>query len=91
MKQVSSCNCIIQGIAYRLNTLKYLRNGGGGIKMLTLATAGQMGLGWPWVDVITACAITCTGRMRTLEMSIVERGGVEVDGGDGIVRRMVGD
>jgi len=59
--------------------------------MLTLATAGQVSLGWPWVDVITACAITCTGRMRTLEMSMVERGWGEVAGGEGSKRWMVGD
>jgi len=51
----------------------------------------QFSLGWSWVDVITACALTGTGRMRTLEMSIVERGGGEDDGGEGRVRRMVGD
>jgi len=62
--------------------------------MLNLATVGQLGLGWPWVDVITTCAISCTGRMRTLEMSIVgrlERGVGEIDGGEGRVRRMGGD
>jgi len=62
--------------------------------MLTLATNGQFSqfsLGWLWVDVITACALTGTGRMRTLEMSIVIRGGGEEDGEERRVRRMVGD
>jgi len=64
------------------------------IAVLTLVTASQFSLGWPWVDVITACAFTGTGRMRTLEMSIAlmrRGGGEEDDGGDGRVRRMVGD
>jgi len=39
--------------------------------LLNLATAGQFSLGWPWVDVITARALTGTGCMRTLDMSIV--------------------
>jgi len=59
--------------------------------MVTLAFSGQFSLGWPKVDVITACAFTGTGRMRTLEMSIVWRRGGEDDGGEGRVRRMVGD
>jgi len=41
------------------------------IPVLTFAIVGQLSLGWPWVDVITACVFTGTGPMRTLEMSIV--------------------
>jgi len=60
-------------------------------RLLTLAATGQVSLGWPWVEVITACAVIGTGLKRTLEMSIVEKGGVVDDGREGRVWRMVGD
>jgi len=56
--------------------------------MLNFGLTGHINLGWPWVDVIAACACTGTGWKRTLEMSIAEmegRGGVT--GGVGRVRR----
>jgi len=51
----------------------------------------QISLGWPWVDVITACAFTGTGWKRTLEMSIAEIGRGGVRGGVGRVRRIGGE
>jgi len=58
--------------------------------MLNFGLRGHINLGWPWVDVIAACACTATGWKRTLGMSIAEmrRGGLTV--GVGRVRRMGG-
>jgi len=58
--------------------------------MLTFGQTGQIILGWPWVDVITACAFTGTGWKRTLEMSIAEMGRGGVRGGVARVRRIGG-
>jgi len=56
--------------------------------MLNFGLTGHINLGWPWVDVIAACACSGTGWKRTLGMSIAEmlRGGVT--GGVGRVRRI---
>jgi len=61
--------------------------------MLNFGLIGHINLGWPWVDVIAACACTATGWKRTLEMSGAEmrKGGVRVRGGVGRVRRTGGE